>query len=405
MAALATDPAERMLADVVTDRLRRQLGGGRPRPRVAGKGPGTTAKERRLLRGLLEAGASIHSALNLDAVLQTVAAILAQAGGFEAAAIYILDPDSQMLRPAAIVGVSVEEADRMRATPVRISDYAHIMQPSMRVGRSYLFDHRRHQMPENSVLEGALSLPDFPTDWRPGQWHPLDSLTIPLELARGQLMGLISLDQPRDRLYPDHATIRALELFSDQCAAAISRTQLYQYMEQLALTDSLTGLNNRHALEQTLKQDLANISTDWQPYSVLFCDLDHFKEVNDLRGHTVGDQILEQVAAVFRQRLRWEDFAARCGGDEFVVLLRDTGTAEALRVAEDLRLQISHAPTPFPITASIGVASPPAGSLDAAGLLDAADTAMYEAKRSGRDQVCVAPQPPQPGVPLQAQPA
>jgi diguanylate cyclase (GGDEF)-like protein len=347
----------------------------------------------------------MHSALDQDAVLKSIATILAQAGGFEATAIYILDPDTQLLHPAAIVGVESNDAARMRATPVKLSEYAHLMQPSMRVSRSYLFDHRRHDMPEGSLLDRALSVPEFPPDWRPGQWHPLDSLTIPLELARGQLLGLISLDCPRDRRYPDLATVRALELFSDQCAAAISRTQLYQNMEQLALTDSLTGLNNRHALEQTLSQDLLRIARDRQPYSVLFCDLDKFKDVNDHRGHAVGDQILQQVAAVFRQRLRWLDFAARCGGDEFVILLRDTGTEQAVRVAEDIRRRIAAAPTPCRITASIGVASPAPGNLDAAGLIGAADAAMYEAKRSGRDQVSVASRDALAGLAVSAQPA
>jgi diguanylate cyclase (GGDEF)-like protein len=400
-----SDPMERMLVEVVTDRLWRQLNVGWQRSRARSVGPAATTKERRLLRGLLEAGASMHSALDQDAVLQSIATILAQAGGFEATAIYILDPDTQLLHPAAIVGVESDDAARMRATPVKLSEYAHLMHPSMRISRSYLFDHRRHAMPEGSLLDSALSVPELPPDWRPGQWHPLDSLTIPLELARGQLLGLISLDCPRDRRYPNLATVRALELFSDQCAAAISRTQLYHNMEQLALTDSLTGLNNRHALEQTLSQDLLRIARDHQPYSVLFLDLDRFKDVNDHRGHAVGDQILQQVAAVFRQRLRWLDFAARCGGDEFVILLRDTGTEQAVRVAEDIRRRIAAAPTPCRITASIGVASPAQGNLDATGLLGAADDAMYEAKRSGRDQVSVAGPSALAFVPVGAQPA
>lgn len=404
-AAPPSDPAERMLAEIVTDRLWRQLKVDRRRSRARSGGPAATTKERRLLRGLLEAGASMHSALNQDAVLQSIAAILAQAGGFEATAIYILDPETKLLRPAAIVGVEGDDAARMRATPLKLSEYAHLMQPSMRISRSFLFDHRRHDMPEGSLLDSALSVPELPPDWRPGQWHPLDSLTIPLELARGKLLGLISLDCPRDRRYPDLATVRALELFSDQCAAAISRTQLYQDMEQLALTDSLTGLNNRHALEQTLSQDLLRIARDHQPYSVLFCDLDKFKNVNDHRGHAVGDQILQQVAAVFRQRLRWLDFAARCGGDEFVILLRDTGTEQAVRVAEDIRRRIAAAPTPCRITASIGVASPAPGNLDATVLIGAADAAMYEAKRSGRDQVRVASHGALAALPVAAQPA
>lgn len=387
-AAPGNSEAELMLASVVADRLARLIPSAaaehRPGSRPSAR---ATSRERQLIRGLLEAGASMHQALSLDEVLQQIAVILAEAGGFEAVAIYILETETQLLLPTAIVGVGPEDAARMHATPVSLADYRPMMQPSMKVGRSYLFDHRKHQMPTNSILDTALTVPELQHDWHRGQWHPLDSLTIPLELSRGQLLGLISLDRPRDRRYPTPSTVRALELFADQCAAAISRAKLYQYIEELALTDSLTGLNNRHALEQTLARDLARLARAWGPYSVLFCDIDHFKDVNDSLGHAVGDQILQQVAAVLRQRLRQSDFAARCGGDEFVVLLPDTDPQQAGSVADDIRRRIADASTPCAITVSIGVASPRAGRLDPRELLDTADAAMYAAKRSGRDRV------------------
>lgn len=382
---------EMMLVSAVTHHLRRFLArAGQAPPPQAGSQSTDGAHERRLLRGLLEAGKSIHETQSLDSILQRIAAILADAGGFEAVAIYILEQESQLLHPAAIVGVDEVEAARMRAVSVALRDYAPLMRPDMRVGRSYLFDHRRHELPPASVLDSALSIPALPAGWRPGQWHPLDSLTIPLELTRGQLLGLVSLDQPRNRRYPTRDTVRALELFADQCAAAISRVQLFAYMEELALTDSLTGLHNRHALEQTLAQDLARIARSGGAYSVLFCDLDHFKRINDTMGHAAGDLILQQVAAVLRQRLRRGDFAARCGGDEFVVLLPDTPGSQALVVAEDLRLRISSASTACLVTASIGVSSPAEGQLDPKTVLDQADRAMYLAKGSGRNRVRMA---------------
>lgn len=385
---------ESMLLAVASHLLSRAL--DRPKERAPGarvSRGASPADERRLLRGLLEAGASIHEAQSLDSILQRIATILAEAGGFHAVAIYILEQETQLLHPAAIVGVDQGEAARMRALPVALRDYAPLMRPEMRVGRSYLFDHRRHQLPAGSVLDAALSVPALPKGWRPGQWHPLDSLTIPLELTRGQLLGLISLDQPRNRRYPSRDTVRALELFADQCAAAISRVQLFSYMEELALTDSLTGLHNRHALEQTLAQDLARLARSGGSYAVLFCDLDHFKTVNDTMGHAAGDQILQQVAAVLRQRLRRGDFAARCGGDEFVVLLPDTAKPQALKVAEDLRRRISSIPTACHVTASIGVSSPGVGQLDPRVVLDQADQAMYLAKGSGRNRVQLASGP------------
>jgi len=351
-------------------------------------------RERRLLRGLLEAGASMHEALGLDEVLGRIANILSAAGGFAGVAVYMLDHNSGLLNPRATVGVSDVDVARMRANPFPMEGMLPLMRPEMLISRSYLFDHRRHQLPKNSILDASLSVPKLAPTWRPGLWHPLDSLTIPLDDGQTRL-GLLSLDEPVDHEYPALATVQALELFADQCAAAISRVQLHQQLEQLAMTDSLTGLHNRHVLEDALSRELLRAERSGQPCAVLFCDLDHFKEVNDQWDHATGDQILQQVAAVLRQRLRRGDLAARYGGDEFVVLLPDTDIASAVQVAADLRQRIERAPGPRRVTVSIGVAGSATASLDGASLLAAADAAMYLAKRAGRNRVRRAHRPVQ----------
>ena len=343
-------------------------------------------RERRLLRGLLEASASMHEALGLDEVLGRIATILAKAGRFSGVAVYILDPSTGLLHLRATVGVSDEDVARMRANPFPMAEMMPLMRPEMLISRSYLFDHRRDQMPKDSILDTALSVPELAPGWRPGLWHPLDSLTIPLDDGQNRL-GLLSLDEPVEHQYPDLATVQALELFADQCAATISRVHLHQQLEQLAMTDSLTGLHNRHVLEDALARELLRAERSGRPCAVLFCDIDHFKQVNDQWDHATGDQILQQVAAVIRQRLRRGDLAARYGGDEFVVLLPDTDIAAAVEVAGDLRERIEAAPAPRPVTVSIGVAGSANAGLDGASLLAAADAAMYLAKRAGRNRV------------------
>jgi len=352
-------------------------------------------RERRLLRGLLEASASMHEVLALDEVLGKIATILAKAGGFAAVAVYMHDPGTGLLHPQAIVGVSDEDMARMRANPFPMGDYLPLMRPEMLVSRSYLFDHRRHQMPANSILETALSIPELPPDWRPGMWHPLDSLTIPLDDGPNRL-GLLSLDEPVDRQYPDLATVQALELFADQCAVAISQVQLHQQLEQLAMTDSLTGLHNRHVLEDTLAREVLRAQRSGRPCALLFCDIDHFKVVNDRWDHVTGDRILQQVAAIIRQRLRRGDLAARFGGDEFVVLLPETGMDAAVAVAKELRLRVAAAAKAWSVTISIGVAGTAVNGCDGSSLLAAADAAMYQAKRGGRNRVHRALRPSQP---------
>jgi diguanylate cyclase (GGDEF)-like protein len=352
-------------------------------------------RERRLLRGLLEASASMHEALGLDEVLGKIASILAKAGGFSAVAVYMLDRSSGLLHPRAIVGVSEEDMARMRANPFPMEDYLPLMRPEMLVSRSYLFDHRRHQMPANSILETALSVPELPPDWSPGMWHPLDSLTIPLDDGPTRL-GLLSLDEPVDRQYPDLPTVQALELFADQCAVAISQVQLHQQLEQLAMTDSLTGLHNRHVLEDTLARELPRAQRNGKPCALLFCDIDHFKVVNDQWDHSTGDRILQQVAAISRQRLRRGDLAARFGGDEFVILLPETDLDAAVIVAKELRVRIAAACAHWSVTVSIGVAGTAINGPDGASLLAAADAAMYQAKTAGRNRVHRARRPTRP---------
>lgn len=352
-------------------------------------------RERRLLRGLLEASASMHEVLALDEVLGKIATILAKAGGFAAVAVYMHDPGTGLLSPRAIVGVSDEDRARMCANPFPMGDYLPLMRPEMLVSRSYLFDHRRHQMPANSILETALSIPELPPDWRPGMWHPMDSLTIPLDDGPNRL-GLLSLDEPVDRQYPDLATVQALELFADQCAVAISRVQLHQQLEQLAMTDSLTGLHNRHVLEDTLAREVLRAQRSGRPYGLLFCDIDHFKVVNDKWDHATGDRILQHVAAIIRRRLRRGDLAARFGGDEFVVLLPETDMDAAVAVARDLRLRVAAAAAAWSVTISIGVAGTAINGSDGSSLLAAADAAMYRAKRAGRNRVHRALRPSQP---------
>jgi len=343
-------------------------------------------RERRLLRGLLEASASMHEALGLDEVLGRIANILAAAGGFAGVAVYILDQSTGLLHLRATVGVSDDDIARMRANPFPMDGILPLMRPEMAISRSFLFDHRRDQMPEDSILDTALSVPKIAPAWRPGMWHPLDSLTIPLDDGQNRL-GLLSLDEPVDQQYPDLATVQALELFADQCAAAISRVQLHQRLEQLAMTDSLTGLHNRHVLEDALARELQRSERSGRPCAVLFCDLDHFKRVNDNCDHATGDQVLQQVAAVIRQRLRRGDLAARYGGDEFVVLLPDTDLEAAVEVAGDLRERIAASPSPLPVTVSIGVAGSMGADPDGPSFLAAADAAMYLAKRAGRNRV------------------
>jgi diguanylate cyclase (GGDEF)-like protein len=161
---------------------------------------------------------------------------------------------------------------------------------------------------------------------------------------------------------------------------------------QAAGTDELTGLGNRRALDAFLPPLFAQAVAEGQPLACLMFDLDEFKRINDRLGHDVGDQALRAVGRVLRQQSRGMDFVARVGGEEFLMLCPQTTEEAAMRVAERIRAAIAvpQADLP-PLSVSVGVALGAAAFADAASLIRAADQALLQAKRLGRNRVCLAP--------------
>ena len=163
--------------------------------------------------------------------------------------------------------------------------------------------------------------------------------------------------------------------------------------EHLSLTDPLTGVPNRRHLERILADEAKRAGRFERPFSVLMIDVDRFKQVNDTHGHAVGDRVLVEVAERIRGFLRTDlDTVARFGGEEFTVILPETGGEGAAVVAEKLRAAVAATPfrDGFQVTVSVGVATRPEDGAAPEELLRAADAALYEAKRSGRDRVVAA---------------
>jgi diguanylate cyclase (GGDEF)-like protein len=166
----------------------------------------------------------------------------------------------------------------------------------------------------------------------------------------------------------------------------------------MAMSDPLTGLANRRAVETALTRDLARADRDGRWLSIVALDVDHFKRVNDTHGHSGGDQVLVVLGNILRTALRAGDLAARIGGEEFLTILPDTDGEGALVAAERLRKRIEAERMVLPsgafnFTSSLGVASIKGpGCLRAStALIEKADAALYEAKRTGRNRVVRAP--------------
>ncbi len=168
------------------------------------------------------------------------------------------------------------------------------------------------------------------------------------------------------------------------------RQRYLRKLEQLAAVDSLTGAENRHALVQNFNKALALARRYGHPLSVIMFDVDYFKKVNDVHGHTVGDEVLVKLVALCRSELREVDHLARWGGDEFFILLPETSGDGALEVAERIRTKVPvlFAEKPYTVTLSMGVYEVPVQEIRSADQVFAeVDKALYRAKEKGRNRV------------------
>lgn len=195
--------------------------------------------------------------------------------------------------------------------------------------------------------------------------------------------------------FSDEDRMTAVSLAS-HAVVALDNARLHRIVERQALVDGLTGLANRRQCEETLASELARVQRFGGPLAIVVADLDWFKDVNDRHGHPSGDAVLREFAQLLNETVRDIDLAGRWGGEEFLVILPGTHLDGGAQVAERIRLALagrivlSADGSLIPVTASFGVAATPPAST-AAELFSAADAALYEAKRNGKNRVEVAP--------------
>lgn len=206
-------------------------------------------------------------------------------------------------------------------------------------------------------------------------------------LVGGEVIGSVLVTH--DEELPERDCLRIAESVS-QAAPVLANLRNLAVAEVRAATDALTGLPNARALRDTLKRMLAQAARSELPLSAVLCDLDNFKQINDVYGHDKGDQALAATSAAMRTALRESDLAGRYGGEEFLILLPDTPPDGALVLAEKLRQELMLVEVPGvdrSVTASFGVASFPTDAPDGEMLVRLADRALYAAKSRGRNCV------------------
>jgi diguanylate cyclase (GGDEF)-like protein len=235
-------------------------------------------------------------------------------------------------------------------------------------------------------------------DRRLRQGPPAAVAAFPLRCRARTIGALIALDPATASETPKLPAplLSVLRVMLEAPALALDTTMALQRADALSVTDDLTQLYNSRFLNQVLRRESKRASRSGRPLSLLFIDLDGFKNVNDQHGHLCGSRALMEVADVMRRCARETDILARFGGDEFAVVLPDTGSEGAIAVAERYRERISAhaflAAEGFDIhlTASVGVGTLPDVASSAEELIKAADTAMYRVKDRGKNGVLLA---------------
>jgi len=218
----------------------------------------------------------------------------------------------------------------------------------------------------------------------------------PILSTDGQVLGTFAIYH-KVPAHPNAEDIERISFAANLAAIAIEHRNSREELERRAYTDYLTGLSNRRYFIEKAEAELVRHHRYGDTISLLMFDIDYFKQVNDQYGHIVGDLVLQKIAEICRTILREIDIIGRIGGEEFAVLLPKTDVEETKNVAQRLRIAMSEGKVEMPtdieppkFTASFGVMSSDKDAIDIDELLNQADDALYKAKESGRNRVCVA---------------
>lgn len=314
---------------------------------------------------------TINSTLNLDKVIDLTVDVVLGTMGVSMAGLFLLDKHDEKLKLVSSIGVPTNKETKKL---IKLAEKT----------ASSLIE-------SNSVLITDKVSEDIKSQFE--TLNLISAVCIPLKV-RDNMLGAITaaqLDFPRNFKEADKSFLTTL---ANQIAIAIENATMYKQMEDLATKDGLTKLYNHSYFQDALREEIAEAKGSNSDLSLMMMDIDNFKEFNDTYGHQVGDRVLKCLARLLEEEARELDIVARYGGEEFTIILPKTDSTSVLAIGERLNelvrnMIVEYDNLRLKVTISIGAACYQAG-LSQKELISAADTALYQAKRRGKDQTCLA---------------
>ena len=336
-----------------------------------------TARQTQELHIFHDVAKALTSSLDLDSILQTIMEKMAEYFQPDTWSLLMVDEQKNELYFAIAVGSAAEALKNVR----------------LKVGEGIAGYVAKYGE--------KLVVPDVRADKRFAkridkvtQWETQSIICIPLR-AKLRVLGVIQLVNV-DMAHFGHEEQFFLQALCDYAAIAIENARSVEKIQELTITDDCTGLYNARHLYKTLETEVYRSARFGYEFSVIFIDLDHFKQVNDTHGHLVGSKLLAEIGYLVKAQLRLIDFAFRYGGDEFVVLLPQTPKDAALVVARRLRDSLRSSifckeeGLNLNVRASIGLATYPHDAKTPHDIIRQADEMMYMVKNSTRDNIGIA---------------
>ncbi|HEY8705900.1 MAG TPA: diguanylate cyclase [Gaiellaceae bacterium] len=306
---------------------------------------------------------------SLDALLVRIADTLADLIPLDALTIYEADEAQGLLIPMI---VRDEYADEIMGSRISFDEGV----------TGWAASHREAVLVNQAHLDPRVTVvPGTPID-------PEALISIPL-IARAQIKGVLNIYRLGEQGVFSQAEFELAKRFADAAALALDNAQIRARLEHQAQTDSLTGLFNHRAFHERLLNALQEASRTHRPVAVLMLDIDNFKRVNDVHGHGVGDEMLQQLAETLRTCVRPQDIVCRLGGEEFGVIMGACDGVDAVRVAERIvaRAGAVEMPGVGSVTVSVGLARGPEHAMNPRELTACAEAAMMTAKAQGKNRI------------------